>query len=139
MELVEYAEKTSSVPLTEWQKQFLQAYEKACDEGQVYIDVPPRISGRMMVQEIIRDYERSHAMKFCFGDIVVVDGDKIGVVVKSWVTYSGNKVIHNYDVYVRIYNEIKNYKEDEMERYMVRHKYLSEEELEYPTSAVLGI
>ena len=139
MNLVEYAEKTSSAPLTEWQKQFLSAYEKACNGGQVYIAVPPRIGGKMMVQEIIRDYERGHTMKFCFGDIVVVDGEKIGVVVKSWVTYSGNKVIHNYDVYVRIYNGIRNYKEDEMERYMVRHKYLSEEELEYQTSAMLGL
>lgn len=77
-------------------------------------------------------------MKFCFGDIVVVEHDKIGVVVKSWVTYSGNKVIHNYDVYVRIYNGIRNYKEDEIQRYMVRHKYLSEEEVEYQRNALLG-
>lgn len=139
MNLVEYAEKESSAPLTEWQKQFLQAYEKACDVGQVYSAVPPRLNGKMMVQEIIRDYERSCAMQFCFGDIVVVEGDKIGVVVKSWVTYHKGERINNHDVYVRMYDEVKNYKESEMQRYMVRHKYLSEEEVEYQRNAVLGI
>lgn len=78
-------------------------------------------------------------MKFCFGDIVVVEGDKIGVVVKSWITYHGKEVIHNYDVYVRLYNGIKNYKESEIQRYMVRHKFLSEEEIEYQRNSVLGI
>lgn len=78
-------------------------------------------------------------MQFCFGDIVVVEGDKIGVVVKSWVTFRKGERINNHDVYVRMCNEIKNYKESEMQRYMVRPKYLSEEELEYQRNAVLGI
>ena len=77
-------------------------------------------------------------MNFCFGDIVVVEGDKIGVVVKSWVTYHNGERINNHDVYVRMYDEVKNYKESEMQRYMVRHKYLSEEEVEYQRNAVLG-
>ncbi|MBR1930342.1 MAG: hypothetical protein IJ833_02550 [Lachnospiraceae bacterium] len=76
-------------------------------------------------------------MKFCFGDIVVVDGDEIGVVVRSWVGLSDREP--NHDVYVRMYDGIKNYKESEMQRYMVRHKYLSEEELEYQRNAVLGL
>lgn len=66
-------------------------------------------------------------MKFCFGDIVVVEENLIGVVVKSWVTYSIGKEIKNYDVYVRMKNGIQNYREDEIERYMVRHKYLDEQ------------
>ena len=78
-------------------------------------------------------------MKFCFGDIVVVEENLIGVVVKSWITYSKGKKIFNYDVYVRMKNEIKNYKEDEIERYMVRHKYLSDEEMEYQYDTVNGI
>ena len=45
---------------------------------------------------------------------------------------------HNYDVYVRSYNAIKNYKEDEIERYMVRHKYLNDEEIEYQYNAING-
>ena len=52
-------------------------------------------------------------MKFCFGDIVVVDRVNIGVVVKSWIT-SNNTIIH--DVYVRMYNSIKQYKEEEIQR-----------------------
>lgn len=78
-------------------------------------------------------------MKFCFGDIVVVEGKLIGVVVKSWITYSKGKKIHNYDVYVRMKNGIHNYREEEMERYMVRHKYLNEEELEYQQDMVAGV
>lgn len=75
-------------------------------------------------------------MKFCFGDIVVVDDIQIGVVVKCW---NGNTTGNNYDVYVRSYNAIKNYNEDEIERYMVRHKYLNDEEIEYQYNAVNGI
>jgi hypothetical protein len=71
-------------------------------------------------------------MKLCFGDIVVVNQDQIGVVVKSWAGTSGN----NYDVYVRLDNKISNFKESDVERYKVRHKYLSEEELEWQSSAV---
>ena len=70
-------------------------------------------------------------MKFCFGDIVVVDGNYIGVVVKCWIDKT-------YDVYVRMYDTIKSYKEIDMERYMVRHKYLDEEELQYQRNAIKG-
>lgn len=74
-------------------------------------------------------------MKFCFGDIVVVDDIQIGVVVKCWC----GMTVNNYDVYVRSYNTIKNYKEFEIERYMVRHKYLDEEEVEYQYNAINGL
>lgn len=74
-------------------------------------------------------------MKFVFGDIVVVDGDQLGVVVKSWgVDNHGNEPFH--EVYVRSYNAIKDYRNSEMERYQVRHKYLDEDELEYQANAV---
>lgn len=73
-------------------------------------------------------------MKFCFGDIVVVDKTEIGVIVKSWV---GNRGI-NYEVYVREYNKIIEYNESKIERYMVRHKYLNEEEVEYQRNAISG-
>jgi len=76
-------------------------------------------------------------MKYTFGDIVVVDGENIGVVVKSWCkSNKGNPPY--YEVYVRMYNAIKDYREDEMERYLVRHKYLSEEEKEYQHNAING-
>lgn len=73
--------------------------------------------------------------KFLFGDIVVVDDIEIGVVVKSWSEerYDLAEVVksYNYDVYVRQYNLIRNYKEEDIQRYGVRHKYLNEEELGY--------
>lgn len=68
-------------------------------------------------------------IKFCFGDIVIIDDVNIGVIVKCWT----NKT---YEVYVRMYNSIRTYKEEEIERYMVRHKYLNEEEIEYQYNAV---
>ena len=72
-------------------------------------------------------------MKFTFGDIVVVEKNLIGVVVKSWC--KSNKTIE-YEVYVRDYNSIKLFNENNIERYMVRHKELSEEELEYQNNAI---
>lgn len=76
-------------------------------------------------------------MKFCFGDIVVVDNDLIGVVVKCWESINPQKTF-TYDVYVRLYNGIKQYSQDEIQRYMVRHKYLSEEEKQYQEYAIKG-
>lgn len=73
-------------------------------------------------------------MKFCFGDIVVVDGNQIGVIVKSWEQSSKGLPV-SHDVYVRSYNTIANYPENEIERYMVRHKYLDEQELEWQHNA----
>lgn len=70
-------------------------------------------------------------MKYCFGDIVVVEDYFIGVIVKSWLDKT-------HEVYVRNYNSIKTYKEDEIEQYMVRHKYLDEEEIEYQYNAING-
>lgn len=65
---------------------------------------------------------------YLFADMVVVDGDQIGVIVKTWLR-SDEKVIH--EVYVRSYRTIREYDEDDIERYRVRHKELDEEELEW--------
>lgn len=72
-------------------------------------------------------------MQFCFGDIVVVEENLIGVICKSWVR--NNKELY-YDVYVRDYSCIKEYDEKDIQRYMVRHKELSEEEMEYQKEAM---
>ena len=69
-------------------------------------------------------------MKFTFGDIVVVEENLIGVVVKSWIICNTPKH-YEYEVYVRNFNSIKRYEEKDIQRYMVRHKYLSDEEMEY--------
>lgn len=73
-------------------------------------------------------------MKFTFGDIVVVEKDFIGVIVKSWLKSMKGKPAY-HEVYVRSWNTIKEYTEDEIERYLVRHKELSEEEKEYQFNA----
>ena len=72
-------------------------------------------------------------MKFCFGDIVVVEGNLIGVICKSWIR-DNKEIIH--EVYVRSYNQIKEYPEKDIQRYMVRHKELNEEELDYQKEAL---
>jgi len=74
-------------------------------------------------------------MKYTFGDIVIVDKKNIGVIVKSWITLLGNKEKVNHEVYVRMYSVIKEYPESKIQRYLVRHKYLSKKELEYQYNA----
>lgn len=68
-------------------------------------------------------------MKFLFGDIVVVEDNLIGVIVKSWETVLSKSRF--YEVYVRSYNAIKEYPEENIERYKVRHKELNDEEMYY--------
>lgn len=75
-------------------------------------------------------------MKFCFGDIVVVEGFLIGVIVKSWIRADDS---HSYEVYVRNYNGIKEYNEEDIQRYMVRHKELSYEELMWQAQTIQGV
>lgn len=73
-------------------------------------------------------------MKLVFGDIVVVDDNQIGVVVKCWgIDNRGNGP--KVEVYVRSYNAIREYLTQDVERYMVRHKYLTTEEQEYQYNA----
>lgn len=73
-------------------------------------------------------------MKYTFGDIVIVDGENLGVIVKSWIGLVGEKGIR-HEVYVRMYNNIKEYKEEDIKRYLVRHKYLTDEEKKYQNNA----
>jgi hypothetical protein len=73
-------------------------------------------------------------MKYTFGDIVIVEDEFLGVIVKSWL--SKPEITH--EVYVRSWNTIKTYPESELQRYLVRHKELSEEEKEYQFNAISG-
>jgi hypothetical protein len=70
--------------------------------------------------------------KYLFGDIVVVEGDEIGVIVKTWEKdinlKRGN---YAYEVYNRPQRCIKEYPEKEVKRYRTRHKELSDEEVEW--------
>jgi hypothetical protein len=67
---------------------------------------------------------------YLFGDIVVIEDFLIGVVVKTWEDKNG----FYYEVYVRSLNAIKQYREDEVERYRVRHKELDSEEVYWQNS-----
>lgn len=72
-------------------------------------------------------------MKFVFGDVVVVDEKHIGVIIKCWQHTFEEP---SYEVYVRSYDEIIEYTESEIQRYLVRHKFLSDEELMYQKNAI---
>lgn len=61
MDFAEFAEKISPIPLTDWQKQFLSAYEQALKEGKVIMCVPPRINGKRMLMQIIDEFEKEQA------------------------------------------------------------------------------
>lgn len=68
-------------------------------------------------------------MSYQFGNVVVVDGDQIGVIVKSW----GSGVVdekRSHEVYVRSLNCIRDYAEDDI-RHFVYSKELTEEEQEF--------
>lgn len=69
-------------------------------------------------------------MKFLFGDIVVINENQIGVVVKIWDKFTP-KTTYEYEIYNRMTDRIETYLEDNVERYKVRHKYLNDEEMEY--------
>ena len=60
---------------------------------------------------------------FQFGNVVVVDRDQIGVIVKSWADGS-------HDVYVRSYNCVGEYLAESIRHY-VYSKELSSEEREF--------
>lgn len=57
MNLVEFTEKISPLPLSEWQKQFLSAYEQVKKKNKRLVFVPTRINGRRMLIQIIQAFE----------------------------------------------------------------------------------
>lgn len=73
-------------------------------------------------------------MKFCFGDIVVINNDEIGVIVKSWQK-SVPGMEPEYGVYCRMTDTVELMPESKIQRYMVRHKYLDEQELVWQANA----
>ncbi len=64
-------------------------------------------------------------MSFQFGNVVVVEGGLIGVIVKSWAD-------DTHDVYVRSLNRIKEYRAIEIQHF-VYSKELAEDEIEFYT------
>ena len=63
-------------------------------------------------------------MSFQFGNVVVVDEDQIGVIVKSWADST-------YDVYVRSYNSIRQYHEDDISHFIYSKELSGEEKSFY--------
>jgi len=64
---------------------------------------------------------------FQFSNVVVVDDDQIGVIVKKWHLTGNQESRYKYDVYVRSYNEIREYGEEEI-KHFVFSKFLHEDE-----------
>jgi hypothetical protein len=67
--------------------------------------------------------------RFQFGNVVVVDGDQIGVIVKTWAGGIRDDK-HNYDVYVRNYNGIRNFSESDIDHF-IYSKELHESEVRF--------
>lgn len=68
MTLLEFAEKTSPVPLTAWQRDFLTMYEQAVRDGTKLICMPGRIDRRMMTKDIVNQYYSSKPIEvYCQG------------------------------------------------------------------------
>lgn len=65
--------------------------------------------------------------RFQFGQIVVVEEECVGVVVKAWTSKKHSFV---YEVYVRSFNTIQEYPENEIMQYIF-HKELYEWEQDY--------
>jgi phage FluMu protein Com len=56
MTLLEFAELTSPVPLTPWQRTFLESYQQAVKDGKELICIPGRVNGQQMVKDIVDEY-----------------------------------------------------------------------------------
>ncbi len=63
MTLLEFAEKTSPIPLMGYHKQLLTAYEQSKKENKQLVYIPPRISGKRMLIQIIEEFEEEQRME----------------------------------------------------------------------------
>jgi hypothetical protein len=69
--------------------------------------------------------------EFQFSDVVVVDDDQIGVIVKSWENGS-------HEVYVRSYNQISTYNGDDIQHFVYGKSLSSAEYKVYDMSSPQG-
>jgi hypothetical protein len=66
--------------------------------------------------------------KFNFSNVVVVEGNLVGIIVKCWgASPTGTKRPAHYEVYVRAYNGIHEYDEDKIEPF-IYDKVLEDED-----------
>ena len=76
-------------------------------------------------------------MKYCRGDRVVIEGNLLGTIVEEWIHQSQDGSTKPfYKVYVDYFREIREYDEEFMNRCLIRHKYLSGEELVWQDNAI---
>lgn len=61
-------------------------------------------------------------VKFTFGDIVIVEGRKIGVVVECFEVSAG----YRYEVYVRLFHGTAMYDETDIKKYEFNQRYIEE-------------
>lgn len=66
---------------------------------------------------------------FQFGNVVVVDSNQIGLILKTWGPSTKGRLF-TYEVYVRSENRILEYKESEI-KHFVYSKELHEDEKEF--------
>lgn len=59
-------------------------------------------------------------MGFQFGNVVVVDDNQIGVIVKSWAD-------GKHDVYVRSYNGVREYESKDIKHYIYSKELTADE------------
>lgn len=55
--LIDFVEKTYPVPLTDFQKSFLEKYEQASEENKQVFVTFPRMYGRRIIENAIRKWE----------------------------------------------------------------------------------
>lgn len=58
MSLLDFAECTSEIPLTKFQKNFLERFESARKQNKIILTTFPRCCGRKMILDIIRQFEK---------------------------------------------------------------------------------
>ena len=68
----------------------------------------------------------NEAPKFQFSNVVVVDGNQVGVVVKTWGTGKRRGIRYHYEVYGRSYNRIDKYDECDI-KHLVYDKEIEED------------
>lgn len=80
MTLLEFAEKTSPVPLTAWQRELLTKYEQAVKEGKQLVCCFPPNNGRTMIKNMINQYQSKQATEvYCQGT------KKIGIPCRRYL------------------------------------------------------
>lgn len=83
MTLLEFAEKTSTVPLMDWQKEFFAKYQEAVERDKILICNPPRV-GRVLTMDLIKQYQE-RSLKDMQIDVYCQGVNKKGIPCKRYL------------------------------------------------------